>query len=280
MNNTFKAITFDVEHGSSHVIITPNNQVVMIDAGSRADFSPAHHLRYVWGHTQLRWLTVTHHDSDHLTDINNIAEHFLPLTLEQPTIDPLQLALLYPAGFSTPLEVFLEFRKNYTLPVPPMSDPIYPWGGVQFATFKNEYHELASPNMNDMSVVTFASFQGWTFIFPGDLEKQGWLKLLENEDFRDMVQRTSVFVASHHGRESGFCQEVFQYCTPNLVIISDKSMTDTSCTDEYRQNVLLPGLQVKNKLGQFETRRVLTTRNDGAIFAEIDAEGRGFFTIE
>ena len=63
----FKVITFDVEHGSSHVLITPNDRVIMIDAGSREDFSPALHLKITWGYTQLRWLTVTHHVSDHLT---------------------------------------------------------------------------------------------------------------------------------------------------------------------------------------------------------------------
>lgn len=274
----FKVITFDVEHGNSHVLITPNNHVIMIDAGSKEDFSPALHLKNTWGYTQLRWLTVTHHDSDHLTDIANIAEHFRPLTLEQPTVELHQLTELYSEGFSTPLEVFLEFKKDYNRPVPPMGDSSYDWGGVQFATFKNEYHELENPKINDMSVVTFAHYQGWTFIFPGDLESQGWLKLLEKEEFRYWLQRTSVFVASHHGRESGFCEDIFQYCSPNLVVISDKSVSETSCTDEYREKVLIPGLKVKNQGEQIERRRVLTTRNDGAIHINVNSEGNSFIS--
>lgn len=226
----------------------------------------------------MRWLTVTHHDSDHLTDIANIAEHFRPMTLEQPIIELHHLTELYSNGFSTPLEVFLEFRKEYNKPVPHMGDPSYDWGGVQFATFKNEYRDLENPQINDMSVVTFAHYQGWIFAFPGDLERQGWLKLLEKEEFRYWLQRTSVLVASHHGRESGFCEEIFQHCSLNLVIISDKSVSDTSCTDEYRDKVLLPGLKVKNEVGQIETRRVLTTRNDGAIHMNVDSEGRCFIS--
>src|SRR3989338_196414 len=268
----FKIITFDVEHGSSHVLITPNNHVIMIDAGSREDFSPALHLKNTWGYTQLRWLTVTHHDSDHLTDIANIAEHFRPLTLEQPTVELHQLTELYSEGFSTPLEVFLEFKKDYNRPVPPMGDSSYDWGGVQFATFKNEYHELENPKINDMSVVTFAHYQGWTFIFPGDLESQGWLKLLEKQEFKDWLIRVDVFVASHHGRESGFCKEVFDTCKPHITIISDKSTSDTSCTDSYYPSC--KGLDVRNPLNEKNKRYVLTTREDGAIHINIDSEGR------
>jgi hypothetical protein len=40
-------------------------------------------------------------------------------------------------------------------------------------------------------------------------------------DARQDVQDVSVFVASHHGRESGCCTELFELLRPQLVIISD-----------------------------------------------------------
>lgn len=38
--------------------------------------------------------------------------------------------------------------------------------------------------------------------------------MLKNADFRQRLAEVNVFVASHHGRENGYCEEVFQYCKP------------------------------------------------------------------
>lgn len=266
-----KSITFDVEHGSSHIIRTPNERIIMIDAGSKDDFSPALYLKNVWNINSV-WFTLTHHDSDHLTDINNIAEFLHVYALHTPDLEVEHLHELYTGDFSTPLEVFLEFKKRFFVPIPPMSDPSYDWGGIQFATFSNNYSDFENPNINDLSIVTFARYMGWTFIFPGDLEAIGWKKLLEKPEFCEWLKRVDIFIASHHGRESGFCEEVFNYCSPKLVIMSDKSQSETSCPDDYRP--FTQGLSVINAAGETNTRKVLTTRSDGAINVYIDPEGR------
>jgi len=267
-----RVITFDVEHGSSHIIRTPKDQVILFDAGSKEDFSPALYLKNVWGISSVRWFTLTHHDADHLTDISNIAEHLFVWALHTPDLGDEHLEQLYSEEFSTPLEVFMEYKKNFTIPVPPMHDPSYDWGGMQFATFANDFSDFENPNINNLSVVTFAKYMGWTFVFPGDLEKAGWQKLLEKPVFQEWLKSVDIFVASHHGRESGFCEEVFNICSPKLVIISDKSSSESSCADKYYS--LAQGLYVNDPLGKSNMRYVLTTRRDGAILVDIDTEGR------
>jgi competence protein ComEC len=266
-----RVVIFDVEHGSSHIIRTPSDQYIMIDAGSTEDFSPALHLLNLWETKNVRWFTLTHHDADHLTDINNVAEYLQVTTIECPALDESQLSQLYPDEFSTPLEVFLEYKKNFIRPVPPMGDLSYDWGGVQFATFSNNFTDFEKPNINDLSIVTFAIYMGWTFIFPGDLEVAGWKKLMENPEFCEWLKRVDVFVASHHGRESGFCKEVFDYSSPKIVIMSDKSQSETSCPDKYRP--FAQGLSVVNGASETKKRYVLTTANDGAIYIHIDTFG-------
>lgn len=266
-----RVINFDVEHGSSHIIRTPNDQIVLIDAGSTETFSPAEYLKNAWNITNIKWFTLTHFDSDHLTDISNIAENLTVYALHTPDVNISDLNFLYDE-FSTPLEVFLEYKKSFTIPLPPMNDPSYDWGGVQFATFSNKIADFENPNINDLSVVTFASYMGWTFIFPGDLETPGWEKLLEIEEFRNWLSRVDIFIASHHGRESGHCEDVFNYCTPKLVIISDKSVSETSITNTYLTHA--QGLNVINGSGVTNKRYVLTTRNDGAVSLYIDPQGR------
>lgn len=267
----FKIITFDVEHGSSHILVTPNGEYIMIDAGSTSTFSPSKHINVVWGVPQLRWLHITHYDSDHLTDIEEV-QALYPRTLHYPDVPMEEVIALYGDNFSSDFESFLKFKRRYTVPALPMDDPIYDWGGVKFAAFNNGIEDLVYPSVNDISSVLFASYQGWTIVFPGDLEKEGWLKLMENDSFNELMSKVDIFIASHHGRESGFCEDIFQVCKPHITIISDKSVSSTSVTGKYYS--VTSGLNVRNPLGDMIKRSVLTTRNDGVITVSLDEEGR------
>lgn len=262
-----KFVTYDVEHGSSHVLWLPNtNQdVMMFDLGSKADFSPSKHLKDKWGVTNVRWLNITHHDGDHLTDIDYI-RLIKPKTMTRPKVDRLYLENHYGKPLPQTLEKFLELDKDYCVTCDPIENPNYDWGGVQFARFHNDAIDFSNPN--DISLVTFAYYKGWTILLPGDIESPGWLKLLENESFRNWLSKVSIFVASHHGRESGFCSEVFKYCHPLVTIVSDKSTSETSVTEKYV--AVTQGLKID---GFDQPRKVLSTRSDGAIFFEISPTG-------
>src|SRR5439155_15356285 len=74
----------------------------------------------------------------------------------------------------------------------------------------------------NLSLVTFLAFGTARILFPGDLGREGWRLLMTRDDFRRVLARTNVFVASHHGRESGFECDVFKICHPEIIVISDK----------------------------------------------------------
>ena len=78
-------------------------------------------------------------------------------------------------------------------------------------------------------------------------------------------------MASHHGRESGFCEEVFKICRPYVFIISDKEMVhDTQeTTGWYRQQA--HGLT--NLRMPWDTRYVFTTRNDHCMSMTVNLTG-------
>lgn len=265
--------TFDVEHGSCHVIQTPNDHCLMIDAGSKAKFSPAKHLSVNWKVESLRWFTLSHHDTDHLTDIENLEKFIKPTTLERPEITKDELRKIKGAPLTSYQLKFFAFESSYNVSVPPISDSSYDWGGVQFAVFGNSINDLESPTLNNLSIVTFIDYQGWTFLFPGDLEKLGWLKLMKGESFNYWLSKTDVLIASHHGREAGYCEEIFEFFSPVLVLISDKGFSDTSVTSKYSSKVTDPGLNVHSE-AIFERRKVLSTRKDGAIKISISDEGK------
>jgi hypothetical protein len=84
----------------------------------------------------------------------------------------------------------------------------------------------------------------------------------------------NVFVASHHGRESGYCDAVFAHCAPEIVVISDEEIRfDTQESVDYA---------VHTKGINWTTggvRRVLTTRSDGMIWFEADALGKTWVKV-
>lgn len=67
-------------------------------------------------------------------------------------------------------------------------------------------------------------------------------------------------MASHHGRESGYCEAVFDYCKPHIIIISDEEIQYDTQDVDYKSHA--SGLPWNNST---ETRYVLTTRSDGMI---------------
>lgn len=117
-------------------------------------------------------------------------------------------------------------------------------------------------NVNDLSLVSFITEGAFTVCLPGDLSAIGWRKHLKNEAFRYMLRETNLFLASHHGRPTGYCPDVFEFLSPKLIVISDKEQVAAVKTTQrapYRDHAR--GVRLED--GSF--RRVLTTRGDGRI---------------
>ena len=150
-----------------------------------------------------------------------------------------------------------------------------PWrkqamGGVTVRTFCHSYPTFT--NTNDLSCVFFISYGPFKVLFPGDIEKAGWEAHLRNPAFVRELLGTTILVASHHGRDNGFLEEVFQFLKPQAVVISDKSIIhDTQeMVPQYRQRVYGDGILLTNEL---ERRHVITTRCDGDIIFRVKENG-------
>ncbi len=128
---------------------------------------------------------------------------------------------------------------------------------TEIVTFFNPYPHF--DDTNNLSLVTFLLYRDIRMIFPGDLERAGWRSLLRDPRFRHYLSQVNVFVASHHGRESGYLSDVFEFCKPALVILSDGPIRyETQKTDYGRHATSIPWRDGGR-------RQVLTTRRDGMI---------------
>lgn len=86
-------------------------------------------------------------------------------------------------------------------------------------------------------------------------------------------------MASHHGRESGFCPEVFNYVRPQAIVISDKAMKHATqgMVPDYRRVTTDAGVPV---ITSGRRRHVLTTRRDGWIQFNVYESSMFYTTTE
>lgn len=259
---------WDVEHGAcamvQHVTGERGGKLAMIDSGSTNEWRPSNFIRNGLGRTTLDYLFITNADQDHMSDLRGLVDGgvIVPTLFRNPSYTGEQMRQI--KRQSGPLTADAEvYVASCSAPNLSVNDAFnLDMGGITASRFWNPYPTFT--DTNNLSMVVFLNFAGFKILFPGDLEKAGWRALLQNSDFLEELRGTHVLVASHHGRESGFCQEVFDYCTPSAVVISDKAIQHETQRNvpDYRRVVRDQGVRVRTTM---KSRHVLTTRRDGWI---------------
>jgi beta-lactamase superfamily II metal-dependent hydrolase len=260
---------FNVGHGFCALLKTSNGGVMLFDCGhSDGSLHPSKLLPQN-GIKIIHRFYLSHFDADHVSDLAALRQActinalFRNRTLPAQVIREDKAAV---GGTTLGLDHALYMHDTYVQPMPAEPD----FQGANVLSFFNSYPPFT--DMNNLSLVSFVDLAGVGVLIPGDLERAGWLKLLEREDFRNMLGRVHVFVASHHGRENGYCKEIFDYCKPQVVVISDTDKQHESqehCYDSHAKGI--------NWVGG-GTRYVLTTRSDGHVTIAADGNGRATVT--
>jgi beta-lactamase superfamily II metal-dependent hydrolase len=269
-----KVVVWDVQHGNATYIRTPNDKHIVIDLGigsynyakASVVFSPLLHLRDKYGIKQLDSVIITHPHTDHIDDILNF-DILVPKVLTRPKHlseddiregnQPTDEALV---------DTYLEISTRYCSPVAQSANPLLAEnnGGVTIQTFTPTSCGIS--DLNNHSIVTIVSFANCKMLIPGDNEPPSWNELLAQDDFVHAIQRTDIFLAPHHGRESGYSSELFKHINPRLTIISDGRFCETSATSRYANQ--RRGWTVYRRSGGTQKRKCVTTRSDGVI--EVD----------
>lgn len=250
---------FDVAHGACALLTSSDGQHFMIDCGhnSETGWQPGTYLRQN-GINRISVLGITNYDEDHASGLPNLLENVkVDRLCRNSTVTPEILTKIKAKhGVGSGIKSLIGMMGEYIHPVEP-------------ATFSNiQYKMRCNPHpsftdTNNLSSVFFITIEGVNFVFAGDLEKDGWDMLLKCPDFSEAIRNTHVFVAPHHGRQSGIHPEIFSVhgCKPFYVVISDKRhMHETQQTVEFYSNRTIGG-PFRNEI----KRNVLTTRSDGKI---------------
>lgn len=214
-------------------------------------------------------LTLTNYDEDHFSGISAISQQSIKIkticfahNLECEEIRQLKTE-------ETPnLKKILHLKKTYNHNVLNWNPP---YKKHSYCLDKSDLEEYTTNNLSQMVFLEYGNFM---MCVPGDLEQEGWEKILKKEGVIEKLKSTNVLIASHHGRENGYYPEVFNYCTPECIIISDDVI-------EYDTQKNMPSVyaqHVKYGINFRETsRRVLTTRKDGDLLINIDHFGNHIY---
>jgi beta-lactamase superfamily II metal-dependent hydrolase len=261
---------FDVGHGHCAVITSPNGRRMMLDCGDRWGdgrfWTPS--LHYL-GQT-IDLLGLLNLDEDHFSDFKAMMEDCkVSWLLSNPTIGAREFAVLKSAGMGSGAKAFATW-----LNVPKgISGAVLPdFGPVAIKWYYNRYLPGEANTTNDLSLVVFVQFGAFKIVFAGDLEVSGWRRMLANPEFCRDLLGTNVLVASHHGRESGCCAELFEWLRPEIVVISDdERQYESQDTDDWYRNRCVGAACIANP---FDRRYVFTTRKDGSMRIDASADGR------
>ena len=249
----------NVEHGFSAYAVASDGSVLLFDCGHSRTCRPSEFLS-AQGIQSIRRLFITNYDEDHIADLPSVRQRLsIEILTRNPSLSPDQLRRLKSTPISAAMKVLFDMMDTYTAEV--SKEQLEP-PGVRVWTFHNSYPSFA--DTNNLSLLTFLDVGSVSFVLPGDLERAGWRALLTNSQVCQFLARVNVFVASHHGRESGYCREVFDYCRPTFVVMSDGPVMQNTqkMASAYAQHATGGWF---NKGNGSEWRKVVTTRTDGRI---------------
>lgn len=258
-----KLTVHNVGHGLCISLIHQNGNLMLWDCGHNTDNRPSVFLTAA-GISKVDYFFITNYDEDHISDLPNLRQSLNIRSIfrnKTITADQLHSLKLESGPISPAMKSLLDMIGRYTGgPLAPPPD----FPNVNFSLFKNTYGVEYS-DTNNISLVTFLSCGNNKFIIPGDIEKVGWESLMTNQLFLNELSDVDVFIASHHGREDGYCEGLFEYCHPDVFIFSDsfKKHATQEMTNTYKKHA--NGIQFNGT-----TRYVLTTRNDGSLTWTID----------
>lgn len=281
MSKECTVMFWDVQHGHSTYVKTPNNRHLVVDlgtgdySGSNKEFSPLKHLKYKYGVAQLDCVIITHPHLDHIDDILNF-DLMNPKVLHRPkhiTNDEVMQGVR-PAD-KAKFEKYCEINTRYSQPIKDddpdkLTNPIN-WDGVNILTFSPT--SCDHNNFNNHSIVTVIEYAGLKIVIPGDNEKCSFEELLGREAFKSAVKDSDVLLAPHHGRDSGFNIDFVNLVNPAITVVSDGRFCDTSANGRY--SAKSRGWKVHKRNGTSSERKCLTTNSDGEVLVKFGYADNG-----
>jgi len=177
----------------------------------------------------LDFVVVTHPHQDHITGLEDICRHFRPKYL------------WHNGRYFKPDPVYDDWtfyenlrggKYSYCTPTCLRAGQTATIGQTKLLILgpKMPHLDGTTEDENNNSILLKITDSSSSIVLTGDTQEAQW-------GVADLtaLKGTSVFLASHHGRESGFSERVLRIAQPQLVVISDGECCDTDATHKYEK---------------------------------------------
>jgi len=274
-------LIFNVELGQC-IFFYPKNHTeygLMVDCGNTPNFEPIDkilELNLLPEETNddpskriLKNLTITNYDQDHFSGLPYLRSKVEIKTTKLPKNISSEEIKEIKDDITKPIEEIIKLKDEYTLSV--ILDT--PYEKDTFCLKQSDFPD-EEIDTNKLSQIVFVTYKSTCICMPGDLTSPAWEKHLTNKMVQDKLKETQIFVASHHGREDGFNENIFKYCRPEVIILSDEDIsykTQEGQTQTYIGKVEGNGIVFNSN--ETNLRKALTTRNDGHLWIRIVENG-------
>lgn len=280
-------VFWDVQHGHSTYIKTPNDRHIIVDlgigdySGNNQDFSPLLRLKNKYGVQRLDYVVITHPHLDHIDDILNF-DLLAPKVFNRPKqLTNEEVMEGVQEKDRKKFEKYCEINNRYNSPIEPDSidNTSKPenWGGLKIQTFTPV--TCNHNNFNNHSIVVVIECAETKIVIPGDNQENSYLELMSKPSFMAAIKNADMLLAPHHGRVSGYNVDFVNQVNPKLTIVSDGRFCDTSANGRY--SAKSSGWTVHKKSGNSVIRKCLTTNTDGEVVAKFgyNSENKPYLSV-
>lgn len=219
---------FAVDKGNMALVQFPNGINMMIDCRRSAErLSPLEYLR-----TKVKKLdivVVTHPHQDHITGLQEVCEFFEPKHLwhcgryfrPDPVLDDWDF-----------YERARTSQISYMRPMAAYVGQVVKIADAQITILgpRGPFVEGTVDDVNNNGIILSIVGDKSKLIVTGDTQEEQWATVDPNQ-----LIGTSVLLASHHGRETGFSERALRIMRPQRIIISDGAPCDTDATAKYER---------------------------------------------
>lgn len=202
----FTASFFDVGQGDSAAVRSPSGACILIDGGQ--DRHKLKSLLFSAGIRKIDLLILSHSHADHLNGLIELVEGYnIGLVLIGGAADNSPQYREFQVAIQEGHIPYLVAKEGMQLEVGP---------DLELIVLSDSDTVSAASDLNNESVVVKLKYEDLSLLFPGDIENEAELELL---DWKQELQ-SSILKVSHHGSSTSADKTFLKYVEPKVAVIS------------------------------------------------------------
>lgn len=244
-----KVYFFDVGQADS-ILVVNNEQTMLIDAGNNNDGQLLVNNLNNLGITKIDYLIGTHPHEDHIGGLDDIIKNFSIGTIYMPKVQA------NTKTFEDVLDAVAE--KDLKISTPKINDT-FSIGNAECKVLSIDNNVT---NFNLSSIVIQMKFDGISYLFMGDAEKEVEENILKEFNYGSQSIKSNIIKVGHHGSNTSSSEDFINAVAPDLSIIS------VGKDNSYRH----PSNEVIERLNKINSE-IYRTDEVGNIFIEQQKRG-------